>query len=105
MDNWAKYVAAAAVAGAVMGAAYYYPAQTFIAFVTGWLFLIPSVLIVYLVYGMWVYSRDLRHRIIVKMKPTEAMRALARKQVTPKREKEIFYKELEGGRSLHGFIA
>ncbi|HEY9206145.1 MAG TPA: hypothetical protein VIO58_09500 [Candidatus Methanoperedens sp.] len=105
MDNWAKYVAAAAVAGAVMGAAYYYPAQTFIAFVMGWLFIIPAVFIVYMVYGMWVYSRDLRHRIIVKMKPTEAMRALVRKQVTLKREKEIFYKELDGGRSLHGFIA
>ncbi len=67
MDNWAKYVAAAAVAGAVMGAAYFYPAQTFIAFVIGWLFLIPAFFIIYLVYGVWVYSRDLRHRIIVKM--------------------------------------
>ena len=95
MENWAKYIAAAAVAGAVMGAAYYYPAQTFIAFVMGWLFLLPAAFIVYLVYGIWVYGRGLRHRIIVKMKPGQAIRALARK------EKEIIYKERK---SVHGFI-
>ncbi len=105
MDKWAKYIAAAAVAGAVMGTAYYYPAQTFIAFVMGWLFLIPAAFIVYLAYGVWVYSRDLRRTIIVKVKPSEAIRALARKEAALKKEKEILYEELKGGRSLHGFIA
>ncbi len=105
MDNWAKYVAAAAVAGAVMGAAYFYPAQTFIAFVIGWLFLIPAFFIIYLVYGVWIYGRDLRHRIIVKMRPTEAMKILIRKEAVLRREKEILYEELKDRKSLHGFIA
>ncbi len=102
MENWAKYIAAAAVAGAVMGVAYYYPALTFIAFVMGWLFLIPAAFIIYLLWGVWVYGRDLRHRIIVRMKPTEALRALARKEAELKKEKGILYEEFKGG--THGFI-
>jgi hypothetical protein len=105
MENWAKYIAAAAIAGAIMGAAYFYPAETFIAFVTGWLFIIPAAFIVYLVYALWVYSKDLRHTIIVKIKPSEAMKSLQRIKAAQRKMQKLLYEETNKDKKSYGFIA
>jgi uncharacterized membrane protein YjjP (DUF1212 family) len=81
MPRWAKYTASL-IAG------------VFMAFVVGWLFLIPAVVVVLLAYGLVVYLRDRKNRITVTVKPTEAMKAIARKEEELKREKErIMYEE------------
>ncbi len=98
MKDWVKYVlAAVAGGGAVMGTAYYFPQKSFMAFVVGWLFLIPAAFVVYMVYGLIKYLADREHRITVAVKPTEAMKALARREAELKREKEFLYEELQEG--------
>jgi purine-cytosine permease-like protein len=88
-----KYAAAAAAGAAVIAAAYYLPMQVFQAFVVGWLFLIPATFAVYMLLGLREYLKEREHRISVTVKPTEAMRALARKEAELKREKELLYEE------------
>ncbi len=96
-----KYLAAAGVAGAFMVVAYYYPAETFLAFIAGWLFIIPAAFIVYMVHGFIGYMRERKHRIEVAVKPSEAMRAIARREEELKREKErILYEEF-GNKAKH----
>jgi hypothetical protein len=97
MKNCFKYIAAAAIAGAVMGVAYYYPAEFFIAFAAGWLFVIPAAFVAYMVYGLFVLSQERKHRIEVSIKPTEAMRAIARREIELKKEKEILLEEVQKG--------
>jgi hypothetical protein len=63
-------------------------AGVFLAFVLGWLFLIPVAVVVLLAYGLVVYRRDRKNRITVTVKPTEAMQAIARREEELKREKE-----------------
>ena len=63
MKNWTKCVAVVVGGGAVIGAAYYFP--SFIAFLIGWLFLIPAAFVVYIVYGFWVYMKDRKNMIRV----------------------------------------
>ncbi len=95
MKQWIKYVGAAGVGGAaVLGTAYYFPEKSFIAFMVGWLFLIPAAFAAYMVYGLWSYMKDRQNRITVEVKPSEAMKALARKEAELVREKEILYEEL-----------
>ncbi len=93
MKNWIKYIAAAAIAGAVMGIAYYYPAELFIAFAAGWLFGIPAAFVAYMLYALFVLSKERKHRIEVSIMPTEALRAIARREAELKREKEILLEE------------
>ncbi len=88
-----KYIAAA-VGGSVIGAAYFFPSESFLAFVGGWLFLIPAVSIVFLAYGLREYMKDRKNRIMVSIKPSEAMKALARREAELQKEKEILYEEL-----------
>lgn len=57
MDKRLKYVAAAAVALAVMAAAYYYPAESFMAFVLWVSPGIPIILIVILIYKLFFQER------------------------------------------------
>lgn len=95
MKNWVKYVlAAAAGGGAVIGTAIFFPEQSFIAFVVGWLFLIPAAFVVYMACGLKNYLRDQKNRITVTVKPTEAMKAIARREEELKMEKEKLYKEV-----------
>jgi hypothetical protein len=95
MEHGIKYLVAASVAGVFMVAAYYFPAETFLAFIAGWLFLIPAAFIVYMVYGLMEYMKDREHRIEVAIKPTEVMRAIARGKEELKREQErILYEEM-----------
>lgn len=95
MKNSVKYAAAAVGGGgAVMGIAYLFPERSFIAFVVGWLFLLPAVFVAYMVYGLWSHLNDRKNRISVMVKPTEAMKALARRETALMKEKEILYEEL-----------
>ena len=48
MQNKIKYVVAAIAAAAFMSAAYYLPAETFLAAFAGGLFLIPAAIFVYM---------------------------------------------------------
>ena len=87
-----KYGAAIAGAG-VIGAAYYLPSETYLGFISGWLFLIPAAILVYFAYGLREYMKDRKNRIMVSIKPTEAMNALARREAELEREKKILYEE------------
>ncbi|VVB93989.1 Uncharacterised protein [uncultured archaeon] len=92
MDKKVTYILAIFLASAFIVTAYYNPAGAFLFFVAGWLFFIPAAFIVYLVYGFLKYNAERKDRITVTMKPTEAMKALARREAELKREKErIFY--------------
>ncbi len=96
MKYWIKYVAAA-IGGTIVGAAYFLPSGLFLTFVTGWLFLIPAAGIVLLAYGLREYMKDRKNTILVSVKPGEAMRALARREMELQREKELLLKELSNG--------
>lgn len=96
MKHWIKYVAAA-IGGTIAGAVYFLPSEMFLAFVAGWLFLIPAAGIVLLAYGLREYMKDRKNRIMVSIKPNEAMRALARREMELQREKELLLKELNNG--------
>lgn len=63
--------------------------SVFLAFIVGWLFLIPALFVVFLIYGLSVYLKDRKHRITVTSKPTEEMKAIARKEAEIKREKDL----------------
>lgn len=76
-------------------------AWIFMAFVVGWVFLIPLGVIAFLIYGYTVYVKDRKHRITMGIKPTEAMKALARRENELKKEKErILYEEFHGKAEL-----
>jgi hypothetical protein len=69
-------------------------AWIFLAFVVSWVFLIPLAVVVFLIFGYTVYMKDRKHRITTEIKPTEAMKALARRENELKKEKEkILYEE------------
>lgn len=94
MENRMKYIIAMLFGGASMASGYYYPAETFLAFTAGWLFIIPAAFVVYMAYGYISYMRDRKHRIEVTVKPTEAMKAIVRREMDLKREKEsILFEE------------
>ncbi len=48
MQNEAKYIVAAVAAAAFMSAAYYLPAETFLAAFAGGLFIVPAAFVVYM---------------------------------------------------------
>ena len=98
MDDRIKYIAGFLLGGASMLAGYYYPAETFLAFTAGWLFIIPAVFVAYLIYGYAVYMSERKHRIEVTIKPTEAMKAIGRREMELKKEKERILFE-ESGKS------
>ncbi len=93
MKYWIKY-GAAAVGGIVLGAAYFFPTESFIAFAGTWLFLIPAATIAFLGFGLREYMKDRKNRIMVSIKPSEAMKALARREAELQREKELLYEEM-----------
>ena len=94
MENRMKYIIAMLFGGASMASGYYYPAETFLAFTAGWLFIIPAAFVAYMAYGYISYMRDRKHRIEVTLKPSAAMKAYARREIDLKREKEsILFEE------------
>ncbi len=92
-----KYIAAAVAGGTVIGAAYYLPSETFIVFVVGWLLVIPAAFIGYLAYGLREYMKERKNRIVVSVRPSDAMKALARREAELRREKELLYEDLNRG--------
>lgn len=97
MENWKKYVMSGVVVVAGAGSAYSFPANSFIAFVVGWLFLIPAVFGVYMVHGFWKYMNERKNSISVVMKPDIALKSIARREEALRREKEILYSEIHKG--------
>ncbi len=95
MKNLMKYAATAVVGATVMAAAYYLPIGTFQAFVIGWLFLIPATFAVYMLFGLKEYMADRKNKIIVSIKPTEAMKSIARREVELEKEKSLLLEELQ----------
>ena len=49
-------------------------------------------------YGLLKYRMDRKNRIIVQVKPTEAMKAVARREAALAKEKEILYEEINEGK-------
>jgi len=68
----------------------------FLGFVAGWVFLIPIATVAFLIYGYTVYTKDQKHRISLKYKPNEAMKAIARREMELKEEKRRIYEQLNG---------
>ena len=97
MDTRLKYILAITAAMGFMMAAYFYPAETFITFTVGWLFFIPAAFVVYMTWSFLEYMQERKHKITVSIKPTEAMRALAKREAELMKEKEMMYEELRGG--------
>ena len=96
MDNRTKYIIAIVGAMTFMGSAYFYPAETFLAFTVGWLFFIPAAFVVYMTWSFLTYMKERRNRIVVSIQPTEAMRAIARREAEIKMEKErLLHQEYE----------
>lgn len=96
MDDRIKYIIALFSGSAFMVSGYYYPAETFLAFTAGWLFIIPAAFVVYMIHGYAAYMNDRKHRIEVTVKPTEAIKAIARREMEVKREKEkILFEEIK----------
>ena len=95
MKSWMKYAATVVVGATVMAAAYYLPIRTFQTFVIGWLFLIPATFAVYMLFGLKEYMADRKNKIIVSIKPTEAMKAIARREAELEKEKSLLFEELQ----------
>ncbi|MCX9079468.1 MAG: hypothetical protein OIN84_16000 [Candidatus Methanoperedens sp.] len=69
----------------------------FMSFVAGWVFLIPIATMAFLLYGYTVYSKDQKHRISVNYKPSEAMKAIARREMELNKEKDrLMYEQSQG---------
>lgn len=61
-----------------------------------WLFLIPAAVAGLLILGFTVYMKERKHRIAVSIKPTEVMKAIARREGELHREKEkILYESFQ----------
>ncbi len=83
MNKWVRYGVASLIA------------WVFMAFVVNMVFLIPIAVIAFTIFGLVVYMRERKHRITVSVKPSEAMRAIARREEELQREKErLMYEEL-----------
>ncbi len=80
-----KYIVAPLIAGVGgIGAAYLFPQYSFAAFLVGWLFLIPAAFVVYMVYGLWRYMMERKHRITVVVKPTPTMKTIREESLKKK---------------------
>lgn len=93
MKYWMKYATAIA-GGTVIGGAYILPSEMFLAFLAAWLLLIPATVVVYLAYGLLRYMKDRKQRIMVSIKPNEALNAIVRREAELKKEKERLYEEI-----------
>lgn len=89
MNYWKWYVAA----GIVIGGVYFLPVESFTAFLTGWVFLVPAATAIFLAVGLREYMKDRKNRIIVSIGASDAMKALARREAELKREKELLYEQ------------
>ena len=90
MEYWKRYVAA----GIVIGGIYFLPSESFVAFLTGWVVLLPIAAAVFLAVGLREYMKDRKNRITVSVRANEAMNAIARREAELKREKELLYEQI-----------
>jgi len=77
-----------------------YLGKTFLAFLIGWIVVIPIVACGFLAYGLIQYRKQTKNSIVISVKPnsvTERYAELIRKEEQIRREKEILYKELTNG--------
>ena len=75
-NKWKRYGVPSIIAG------------LFISFAVIWVFLIPAAVAGLLILGYITYTKEQKHRIAVSLKPTDAMKAIARREVELQREKE-----------------
>ncbi len=97
MKNWIKHLATFVAGGVLAGAAYFVPQESFMAFLTGWLFLVPAAVVIFLGYGLTKYMKERKNRIMVSIKPTGALKAIARREAELDREKQLLLEELRNG--------
>jgi len=95
--NYFKQFAIFVAGGSVVGAAYFVPEKSFLAFVAGWLFLVPAAVVIFLGYGLTKYMKDRKNRIMVSIKPTGALKAIARREAELQKEKQLLLEELRKG--------
>lgn len=89
MNYWKRYIAA----GIVIGTVYFLPSESFLAFLTGWVFFLPIAAAVFLAVGLHRFVKDRKNTITVSIKSSDAMKALARREAELKREKELIYEQ------------
>lgn len=71
-------------------------AGLFITFAVVWVFLVPAAVAGLLILGFYVYMKERKHRIAVRIKPSEAMKAIARREKELNLEKEkIMYESFQ----------
>lgn len=92
-----KYIIAPAVGAVLFSAPYYFPKESLEVLFVVWFMLIPVVFIAFLVYGLILYIRSMKHSIVVSIKPAEAIRALARRNDELRRVKHSLYEEVSDG--------
>jgi len=51
----------------------------------------PAAFVAYMAYGYITYMRDRKHRIEVSVKPTDAMKAIARVKWTEKKKRKMSF--------------
>jgi len=93
MKSWVKHTVQLIVGATVIAAVYFLPGRTFMAFVLGWLLLIPATFGVYMLLGLKEYINNRKNRIVVSVKPSEAMMALARREAALQTEKELLLEQ------------
>ncbi len=95
--NYFKQFAIFVAGGSLAGAAYFVPQESFLAFITGWLFLLPAAVVIFLGYGLTKYMKGRKNRITVSIKPNEALKAIARREAELQGEKQLLLEELRKG--------
>ncbi len=95
--NYFKQFAIFVAGGSIAGAAYFVPEKSFLAFVASWLVLVPAAVVIFLGYGLTKYMKERKNSIMVSIKPTAALKAIARRETELQREKQLLLEELRKG--------
>ncbi len=95
MKDRFKYIVAAIAAGIFMGATYEFPAEVFITFTVGWLFIIPAAVVIYMVRGYIAQRNETKHQIVVTLAPTAAMKDIVRREADIRRDKELIFEKMK----------
>lgn len=95
-----KYMKATIATTVLLATGAIYLEKTFLAFLIGWIVVIPIAACGFLAYGLIQYRKQTKNSIVISVKPnsvTERYAELIRKEEQIRREKEILYKELTNG--------
>ena len=65
------------------------------AFLLGWLFLVPALAVVFLTYSLIIYLKERKNRITVSIKPNAEMIALMKRETELQREKDRLIHEMQ----------